>query len=88
MSDKQLQRVTERLAYIGHATVRRALPDHRHNIQKIRIARIARTISIALEYGSLLENLGDLLAEAKYVTSIDRPWVLPANKHFQRGGLT
>jgi hypothetical protein len=43
MSDEQLQRVTEGVAYIGHATVRRAIPDRRHHItQKIRIARIAR----------------------------------------------
>ena len=39
MSDKQLQRVTECVAYIGHAAVRGALPARRHNItQKLRIA--------------------------------------------------
>ena len=88
MSDKQLQRVTEGVAYIGHA-VRRAIPDRCHHTnQKIRIARIAGTMSIALQYGARLEKLGDLLSEAKYATSIDRPSLLPARKHLQRGGLT
>ena len=89
MSDKQLQRVTAGVADIGHAPVRRALAARRaHTTQKIRIARIARPMSIALQYGFPLEKLGDLLADAKYVPSTDRHSLLPTIKHLQRGGLT
>ena len=67
MSDKQLQRVTEGVADIGHASVRRALPAHRaHTTQKIRITGIACPMSIALQYGVSLEKLGDLLTDAKF----------------------
>ena len=49
---------------------------------------IARLVSIALQYGAPLKKLGDLLSEAKYVTSIDCSALFPASKHLQRGGLT
>ena len=40
MSDKDLQRVTESLPYIGQAVLRRPLPNRRNHItQKVRIAR-------------------------------------------------
>ena len=39
MSDKDLQRVTESVSYIGQASARRPLPDRRNHItQKVRIA--------------------------------------------------
>lgn len=46
MSDKQLQRVTEGVADIGRAPVRRTLPARRaQTTQKIRISGIARPMS-------------------------------------------
>ena len=43
MSDKQLQRVTTGVAYIGHASVRPALPARRsHTTLRIRTSGIAR----------------------------------------------
>ena len=45
-------------------TQRLALPARRNHItQKIRIARL---MSIALQYGAPLEKVGDLLADAKF----------------------
>jgi hypothetical protein len=89
MSDKQLQRVTEGVADIGHASVRRALPARRaHTTQKIRIAEIARPMSIALQYGASLEKLGDFLAEPKYNAYIDLPSLFTASKHLQKAGPT
>lgn len=61
-----------------------ALPSHRnHTTQKIRIAGIACSMSIALQYGASLEKLGDLLADAKYVTSIDHPSLLTPASAFK-----
>ena len=43
MSDKDLQRVTECVSDIGHASARRPLPARRHHItQKMKIARQRR----------------------------------------------
>jgi hypothetical protein len=37
MSDKDLQRVTKCVSYIGHASMRRSLPTRRHITQKITV---------------------------------------------------
>jgi hypothetical protein len=104
MSDMDLQRVTECVSDIGHATsLRRPLPARRHHLTKIvKIAGqrtlyisvhddkqpgeiflrlkgpdysteliglydvIARLMSLALQYGSPLEKVGDILADAKF----------------------
>src|SRR5688572_11626478 len=60
MSDKQLQRVTQGIADIGQAPVRRALLARgAHTTQEIPIAGIARPMSLALQYGDSHEKLSD-----------------------------
>ena len=87
MSNKHLQRVTESVAYIGHASMRRPLPRHQANLESVHNHEhiITRLVSIALQYGAPLEKLGNLLSEAKYVTSVDRSALFAAGKHLQRG---
>jgi hypothetical protein len=92
MSDKELQRVTECLAYIGHCSQRHLLPA-RFTKQKGPIALrptllIARLLPVALQYGTSLAKLGNLLSEAKYVTSTDRHSLFRDSRGLKRGGLT
>jgi hypothetical protein len=92
MSDKELQRVTEGLVYIGHCAQRHLLPA-RFTKQKGPIALrptllIARLLPVALQCGASLPKLGDLLSEAKYVMSTDRHLLIRASRGLQRGGLT
>ena len=48
MSNKELQRVTESVSYIGHDSARRPLPSRRHHItQKVKIAS-QRTLYISV----------------------------------------
>lgn len=104
MSNKDLQRVTKSMFYIGQASIpRRSLPSRRNHItQKVKVAGqrtlylsvhddeqpaeiflrlkgsdcsseliglydvIARLMSIALQYGAPLEQVGDLLTGAQF----------------------